>query len=470
MIILLTWSRFGSCRRSKASESPLPTATFQLVDEIKPGEAVGNICNILWPKSSIIFSLIVVTSSRFQRFNEYFSIAKNGSIIAQKFVDRDNVNDICGPLDCCQSTVCTIQAKVMFIVEHSEDPRVRSHDQMMAHLQIHLTDINDNAPTFPLNSQGYPHFTIRIQEGAKIAREMLPSAVDLDSAGNGVVHYHIVENNSTTDLFQLTYEKVLINPLNDSHGWRLSPPTLIQLRELDYENPTDRQFELVVTAIDGGESPLTGSLSVTVVLMDINDNTPVFEKTNFSTIEIAENTTYAPDPLHRFLAIDADSGENGLITYSLSPLNELKVFEKFSIDPHSGELHLNSILDHEVYSERRFTVIVVASDSGTPKRSGTTTLTVITKDINDNLPSLVVQENITIIEGLNYTKPVVRFYVKDDDSVSRGKVSNIYYFLTLSGLTVTTFTEVIILFLVLNLNRLAHVNLDGAQPYQTLSK
>ena len=395
---------------------------FQLVDEIRPGQTVGNICSTLWPRSRIIFSLIVVTSSRFQRFNEYFSIAKNGSIIAQKLVDRDNVNEICGPLDCCQDPVCTIHARVLFIVEQSEDPAVRSHDQMMAQLQIHLTDINDNAPTFPLNSQGRPHFTIRIQEGAKTTREMLPSAVDLDSAGNGVIHYHLETNGSLGDLFQLTYEKVLINPLNESHGWRLSPPTLILLRELDYENPADRQFELMVVAVDGGESSLTGSLSVTVALLDINDNAPVFEKTDISTIEIAENTTYAPEPVYKILAIDADSGENGLITYSLSPLNELKVFEKFSIDPHSGALHLTSILDYEVYSERRFTVVVVASDSGTPKRSGTTTLTVITKDVNDNLPSLVVQENITVIEGLNYTKPVVRFYVKDDDSVSRGKV------------------------------------------------
>ncbi|KAL5967080.1 Protocadherin-1 [Taenia solium] len=393
-----------------------------MVDEVKPGQTVGNICHALWPKSSIAFSLIVVTSSRFQRFNEYFSITKNGSIIAQKFVDRDNINNICGPLDCCQSAICIIHARVMFIVEQSENPVMHSHDQVLAHLQIHLTDINDNSPRFPLNSQGYPHFTIRIQEGAKFAREMLPSAVDLDSAGNGVVQYRIEANSPSADLFQLTYEKVLINPPSESHGWRLSPPTLIQLRELDYENPADREFELVVIAIDGGEPALTGSLSVTVVLMDINDNAPVFERTNISSIELAENTTYSPDPVYKFLATDMDSADNGLITYSLSPLNEPMVFEKFAIDGRSGALYLNSILDYEVYSERRFTVIVVASDNGTPKRSGTTTLTVVTKDVNDNLPSLVVQENITVIEGLNYTKPVVRFYVKDDDYVSRGKV------------------------------------------------
>ncbi|VDO09890.1 unnamed protein product [Rodentolepis nana] len=408
--------------RAGSSETSLPTATFQMVDEIKTGENIGNICNSLWPNSNRVFSLIVVTYSRFQRFNEYFSIFKNGTIIAQKHVDRDNVNDICGPLDCCQSPVCTIQAKVMFIVEQSDSGTIRAHDQMMAHLQIHLTDINDNPPKFPLNSLGFPLFTIRIQEGAKFAREMLPSAIDLDSVGNGVVQYRIEANSPSADLFQLTYEKVLINSLNESHGWRLSPPTLLQLRELDYENPADRQFELVVLAIDGGEPSHTGSLSVTVILMDVNDNTPQFEKTTITTIELAENTTYSPDPIYKFAASDADSGENGLITYSLSPLNDPKVFENFSIDRRLGALHLNTLLDYEVYSERSFSVIVVASDNGTPKRSGTTTLTIVTKDINDNLPSLVVQENITVIEGLNYTKPVVRFYVKDDDSVSRGKV------------------------------------------------
>ncbi|KAM3188489.1 hypothetical protein ACTXT7_000186 [Hymenolepis weldensis] len=407
--------------RVRSSDTSLPTATFQLVDEVQTGETIGNICSALWPKSNLVFSLIVVTYSRFQRFNEYFSIVKNGSIIAQKHVDRDNVNDICGPLDCCQSPVCTIRAKVMFIVEQSESSTIRAHDQMIAHLQIHLTDINDNPPKFPLNSQGFPRFTIRIQEGAKFAREMLPSAIDLDSAGNGVVQYRIEPKAPSADLFQLTYEKVLVNSLNESHGWRLSPPTLIQLRELDFEKPANRQFDLVVLAIDGGKPSLTGSLSVTVILIDINDNTPQFEKTTITTIELAENTTYSSDPIYKFVATDADSGDNGLITYSLSPLNDPKVFDKFSIDRRLGTLHLKSLLDYEVYSERSFSVIAVASDNGTPKRSGTTTLTIVTKDINDNLPSLVVQENITAIEGLNYTKPVVRFYVKDDDSVSRGK-------------------------------------------------
>uniref|UniRef100_A0A5K3F286 Protocadherin n=1 Tax=Mesocestoides corti TaxID=53468 RepID=A0A5K3F286_MESCO len=424
VLVILIWINSS---KSSSPDQPVPLVSFEIIDEVKPGHTIGNIRQVLWQKSSTVFSLVVVTSSNFQRFNEYFSITKNGTVIVQKLVDRDNLDDVCGPLDCCQSAVCTIDARVMFIVDQNEDSSVSSNDQLPAHLQLRLVDVNDNSPQFPLNSNGRPEFTVRIQEGGKFARETLPSAVDLDSAENGIVQYRLSSdknpNHSTDELFRLSYEKVLSDPLNKSQGWRLSPPMLIQLRELDFEVPTDRQFKLIVIAIDGGNPALTGSLSVTVNLMDINDNSPIFEKTNVSTIELAENTTFSPNPIHKFIATDLDSGENGLISYSLSPLNEPRVFDKFSIDNSNGALYLISALDYEVYSERHFTVIAVASDNGTPKRSGTTTLTVVTRDINDNLPTLVVQENITVIEGINYTKPVVRFYVKDDDFVSRGKVT-----------------------------------------------
>lgn len=405
----------------------LPLATFQIIDEAKPGFIIGNVPQLLWPQSSIAFSLIVVTSSRFQRFNEFFFISKNGSLSVQKQIDRDNVNDICGPLDCCQAPACVVEARMMLIVDRSTAQTGPPHDRIQANLRIRITDINDNPPIFPLNSKGKPEFTIRLQEGGKFSTESLPAAIDLDGEGNGVAQYTIVSQKGVdglkSDLFKLNYEKVLVNPTNYTQGWRLTSPSLTQLHELDYEKPEDRSFEVIIIAIDGGTPALTGSLSVTVELVDINDNTPVFDQHNTTTIELAENSTYSADPIYKFHATDLDSKENALITYSLSPLNEARVLGKFSIDQMTGNLFLTSILDYELYSERQYSVVVVASDNGTPKRSGTTTLTVLTKDINDNIPSLVVQENITIIEGVNYTKPVLRFYVKDDDSVSRGKVS-----------------------------------------------
>ncbi|KAL7062136.1 hypothetical protein AAHC03_01096 [Spirometra sp. Aus1] len=431
-----------SCGFCISDKQNLPSVIFEIVDEASPGTVIGNIPQKLWPDTSTSFSLILTTSSKFQRFNEYFSVTKNGTLIVEKLVDRDNVNEVCGPLDCCQAPICWIDAFVMFLVDKtSSAASILSLDSFAnnrpsARLLLRIVDVNDNPPRFLVDANDHAGFTISIQEGGKVAMETLPSAVDLDSIGNGILEYRLASadhRQGDTDVFKLTYQKPIFPSFNSSVGgsenengkklWKPSSPILVQLRDLDYEKLEDRRFNLLVTAIDGGFPALTGTLSVTVNLIDINDNAPVFLNTNSSVLNLLENTTYSPNPIHQFLATDADSDENAHITYSLSPLNDIRIFEKFSVDAVTGSLYLTSPLDFEVYSERKLFVIVVASDRGSPRRSGTTTLTIITQDVNDNLPTIIVQENVTVIEGLNYSKPVLRFYVKDEDLVSKDKVS-----------------------------------------------
>ncbi|VDL93855.1 unnamed protein product [Schistocephalus solidus] len=431
-----------NCGYCSSDKQNLPSVIFEIVDEAQPGTVIGNIPQTLWPDTSTSFSLILTTSSKFQRFNEYFSVTKNGTLIVEKLVDRDNVNEVCGPLDCCQAPLCWIDAFVMFLVDKtSSTASILSLDSFAnnrpsARLLIRIVDVNDNPPRFLVDANDHAGFTISIQEGGKVAMETLPSAVDLDSIGNGILEYRLASvdpRQGGVDVFKLTYQKPIIPSSNSSLGgteddngrklWKPSSPILMQLRDLDYEKLEDRRFDLLVTAIDGGFPALTGTLSVTVNLIDINDNAPVFLNTNSSALNLLENTTYSPNPIHQFVATDADSDENAHISYSLSPLNDIRIFEKFSVDAVTGSLYLTSALDFEVYSERKLFVIVVASDRGSPRRSGTTTLTVVTQDVNDNLPTIIVQENVTVIEGMNYSKPVLRFYVKDEDLVSKDKVS-----------------------------------------------
>ena len=62
--------------------------------------------------------------------------------------------------------------------------------------------------------------------------------------------------------------------LDESSGW------IYTADSLDREEAGE--YELVVMATDGGSMPLSSSVSVTVYLDDVNDNTPAFEANSYS--------------------------------------------------------------------------------------------------------------------------------------------------------------------------------------------
>uniref|UniRef100_A0A914DDJ3 Cadherin domain-containing protein n=1 Tax=Acrobeloides nanus TaxID=290746 RepID=A0A914DDJ3_9BILA len=99
-----------------------------------------------------------------------------------------------------------------------------------------------------------------------------------------------------------------------------------------------------------------------VELLDINDNAPVWNQSQF---HILFNRTHSLSPrnVHRFIAKDYDSGENARIHYSLSDTN------LFEIDSETGVLRATKDLPCINGSEIRFKVI--ATDYGAPPLSST---------------------------------------------------------------------------------------------------
>ncbi|KAG7458951.1 hypothetical protein MATL_G00226040, partial [Megalops atlanticus] len=79
-------------------------------------------------------------------------------------------------------------------------------------------------------------------------------------------------------------------------------------------------------------------------------------------------------------ARDGDQGENGQLTYALSGGNEDGAF---SLSP-AGQLSLVQSLDREI--QESYTLIVTATDSGSPPLRGTGTVVVHVEDANDNVP------------------------------------------------------------------------------------
>ncbi|XP_040042590.2 protocadherin-23 [Gasterosteus aculeatus] len=180
--------------------------------------------------------------------------------------------------------------------------------------------------------------------------------------------------------------------------------------------PLDREtnpgFAFTVTATDRAERTeerRRSSVTAQVFLLDVNDNRPVF--VSVDTVQVMEDAEVG-SLLHRFVSIDGDLGENGVVSYVVTAGNKRGFF---TLEEKSGLLFLSSPLDYETERFHRLTVRAV--DHGLPPLSSTQTLTVEVEDVNDRRP--VFSESIynaSVAENRDPGEPVIRVSATDDDS------------------------------------------------------
>ncbi|XP_047740034.1 putative neural-cadherin 2 [Hyalella azteca] len=157
---------------------------------------------------------------------------------------------------------------------------------------------------------------------------------------------------------------------------------------LNYEDHTHRGgLQLQVQVTDQGEGSWddhqrTGLATVTIVLVDTNDNSPQFDGQE-RTIEMAEDAA-SGSVVTTMVATDQDEGSGGLVSYGISPPSDPR--GTFAIDT-GGTVRLARVLDREKTS--RHVLHVLAWDSGDPPNTATGTLTVTVRDVNDNPPILI---------------------------------------------------------------------------------
>lgn len=159
---------------------------------------------------------------------------------------------------------------------------------------------------------------------------------------------------------------------------------------------------------------------VTVEIVDMNDNAPVFRTKNIS-LDISEaaapGTTFS---LER--AIDPDVGVNSLSSYTLSPNDYFIVKVEFKSDGSKLPiLVLNKQLDREKQNMLR--LILTAVDGGKPERSGTNLILVNILDINDNAPKFDKSvKRVTLLESSPLKTLVTIFNASDDDYGLNGEI------------------------------------------------
>lgn len=210
-------------------------------------------------------------------------------------------------------------------------------------VKIEIIDVNDNAPQWP-----YDPINIEISEITPIGATVYNfTAKDLDSGFNGDMNFRIVSS----------------LPVN-SKPFNLDPLTgsLTLTASLDYELLKENWLVIEATdlAVNVSERMVTQA-TVHVAITDANDNTPTFVSPTKATVSL--NTLSGT--LYQALAVDADSGENGKISYYISGGND---HAYFSMEYDNGKLTLSNKYATDTSRVRpgQYKLNLTASDHGVP--------------------------------------------------------------------------------------------------------
>ncbi|XP_049764142.1 protein dachsous-like isoform X2 [Schistocerca cancellata] len=265
---------------------------------------------------------------------------------------------------------------------------------------VRVLDENDNAPTFPTDAMliEFPENTPR-----DVKRTLHP-ARDLDLGAYNTQRYNIVSGN-TNNAFRLS-----------SHRERDGVLYLdLQINGfLDRE--TTAAYSLLIEALDGGNPPLRGTMTVNITIQDVNDNQPIFNQSRYFAT-VPENATVGTSVLQVF-ATDTDAGENGRVEYSINRRQSDRE-GMFRIDQATGLVAVNRPLDFE--TKELHELVVVAKDRGEQPLETTAFVSIRVTDVNDNQPTINViflSDDATpkISESAQPGEFVARISVNDPDS------------------------------------------------------
>ncbi|XP_044732152.1 cadherin-related tumor suppressor [Chrysoperla carnea] len=188
-------------------------------------------------------------------------------------------------------------------------------------------------------------------------------------------------------------------------------------RGLDYE--TSPYYEVWIEAKDSDNPALRSVQQMIINVTDANDNAPIMEYSVYNATVMEEEIP--PVFIIKIVATDADTNENGQISYEL-----VDDFDgAFEMNPESGEIYTNMRLDREEISN--YDLVVHAIDQGSPQLTGTATVLVSVLDKNDNPPRFTRLFSVNVTENADIGSFVIRVTSSDQDE---GENANATYSFT----------------------------------------
>ncbi|XP_044003046.1 cadherin-89D isoform X2 [Aphidius gifuensis] len=315
----------------------------------------------------------------------------------------------------------------------------------LAKLTIEIEEENDNAPVFT-KMIVTPNYDIKVSEeinhddkfnyhnspilnvpenstiGTMIVRLL---ANDKDEIDNGKITYAIV-NETIMTIDRKTNIKshfIIDKKTGELFVSRVLPPGL--------------KFNLKIIAKDSANQ--TDSITIKIIIIDINDHSPVFKKSWYE-FNIPEGI-YTSYELGEITATDMDMNENAIINYQInSTINNDLLNLIFDIDSTTGIITVTGKLDREICD--RYNIIIIAYDNGKPRMSSSGNVAINVLDTNDNPPVfygytdiIYTHNNDKYINNNNVELPiyyasinentkigtiVTRVYANDSDFIGNG--------------------------------------------------
>ncbi|XP_065131086.1 protocadherin gamma-A11-like isoform X6 [Paramisgurnus dabryanus] len=350
---------------------------YSIPEEMTKGSLVGNIIQDLG------LDVKRLKSGRARIFTEdsreYIGLnVDKGTLVVKERIDREEL--------CAQVSPCSLHFQI--IIENPME---------LHRIDVEILDINDHAPVFTRKEINFQISEMAVPG----ARFSLDSAHDPDVGLNTLQKYTL----TTNGYFSL-------KELSRGDGTKYV--------EMVLQSPLDREQEeelkLTLTAFDGGSPQKSGTVRISVTVIDANDNTPAFSQSVYR-VSLAENAQIGTVVL-TVSATDKDKGSYGEVTYSFSQSSGKDV-NLFQINPDTGNIYVNGLLDFE--KSKQYELNLEAMDKG--GLTDNSKVLIELTDVNDNAPVIsVISFSSPIAENCAPDTMIAMLNIKDIDSGKNGQI------------------------------------------------
>ncbi|XP_066573623.1 protocadherin beta-16-like [Amia ocellicauda] len=351
---------------------------YSIPEEMKRGLFIGDIGKDL----GIDLKRLITGKARLviDGSQQYVQLDRDkGHLVVKERIDREQL--------CAQKSPCSFSLEVVL-----ENPL-----ELYA-VTVEVHDINDNAPVF-----SEKEIRLEISESVPIGTHfLLDSAMDLDVGINSLQSY----------------------TLKPAHNFVLKQhnrPDGSKCAEMVLQTPLDREKQgehaLTLIAVDGGNPQRSGTIQVHIIVLDANDNAPVFSQPVYKA-SVVENSLKGT-LVTTVNAVDADEGFNGNVTYAFTHVEE-SIRQTFQLDSKTGDIRVSSNIDYE--KVQQYEINLQAKDPW--GLTGSSKLIIEITDVNDNGPVITLTSfSSPISEDSTPGTVIALISVQDLDSGRNGQVS-----------------------------------------------
>ncbi|XP_068128023.1 protocadherin gamma-B5-like [Hyperolius riggenbachi] len=307
-----------------------------------------------------IHSLILQLKAQDEDEGSYAEITYSFRDIAQDLHSLFTIDPVNGDIRIIGNLDYELKEKYELTVEAKDGGGLVDHCKV----SIQIVDVNDNAPEITITSLS-----------ASISEDSPPDTII------AFIHVHDVDSNENGEV---------ACEISDDLPFKLIPSSsnyykLVTAKTLDREKMPN--YNITIKAVDNGSPQLSTNKTIQLTVLDINDHSPLFEKSSYI-VYVQENNPQGTS-IHRIHASDYDINENAKISFSVisNNIDGIPVSSYVSINSVSGVIYAQRSFDYEQLREFQFQVM--AKDGGSPPLSSNATVKICIIDKNDNAPKIL---------------------------------------------------------------------------------